>query len=394
MSPEEIGLLQQQLYALQAENAALRQELHRIAQQEQTRSDRRQAVIRGGGRLLIPLLDRQKVVRSFGKLVETTGSFTGAREQWPTREQVLGDARVFLESLVRFAIRRRMFFVVIGLLGAVIPAIQIYLVVQQNEIIDRQTVIIEDQLEHSEIQVYDVVSRSLTEGDRNAKLMTGALLSRSDPAFLAGVIEEAFDPELQGAYQADAVHAATRRLEDAAFRGHLVRATVRAFHRRLQPQPGQEGTDAAALDEALVPLRRILKDAQDRVPEVLRLGESPGGEGALDEQVVGYLVEVGVAMRLHARLLRAKGESAASFEELRPLMQRVKWSRLPSSRFAKAQVQAMRGLLAELALAPGLGDGLAPAADAQALASGLAALREGLGEEGIDWAALGEQVGS
>src|SRR5262245_16728018 len=137
-------MLQQQLYALQAENHALRQELARQAQAQQAAADRRAAVLRGGGRLLIPLLDRQKVVRSFGKLVETTGNFTGPREQWPTRDQVITDARSFLESLVRFAIRRRMLLLVFALFGAVIPAIQIWLVIQQNSIIDQQTRIIEE----------------------------------------------------------------------------------------------------------------------------------------------------------------------------------------------------------------------------------------------------------
>ncbi|MCX4240571.1 hypothetical protein [Paraliomyxa miuraensis] len=398
MTPEEIGALQQQLYALQAENAALRQELQRLAAQQQASAQRRQQVIRGGGRLLIPLLDRQKVVRSFGKLVETTGGFTAAREQWPTRDEVLTDARLFLESLVRFFIRRRMFFLILGLLGAVIPGIQIWLVVQQNQIIDKQTVLIEEQLHQSEIQVFDVVSRSLTEGDRNAKLMTGALLSRAEPRFLEGVIEEAFDPELQGAYQSDAIHAATRRLEDAAFRGHLARAAVRAFHRQLRPEDGT-AVDPKAVEAivstSLPPLRLILRDAADRVPEVLRIGaQGSASDGALDEQVNGYLVQVGMTMRLHARLLRASGRETELFEDLRPLLQRVKWSELPGSRFAKSWTRAMEELLIELALAPDLGAELTASSDDATPAKGLAILREGVAGEGVQWDDLSARVGS
>lgn len=394
--------MQQQLYALQAENHALRQELARLAQAQQAAADRRAQVLRGGGRLLIPLLDRQKVVRSFGKLVETTGGFTGPREQWPTRDQVITDARLFLESLMRFAIRRRMMLLVFALLGALIPAIQIWLVVQQNKIIDAQTHIIEEQRKHSEIQVFDVVSRSMTEGDRNARLMTGALLSRSDPTFLAGVIDEAFDPELAGMHRSEAVNAATRRLEDAAFRGHLIRAAARGIHRSLVAAP-EDGL-AAVAEQGLPTLHRIMQDAQLRVPEVLRLGEGtaaggaggPSGDGALDEQVEGYLTQVGVAMRLYVRLARAQGQTQPMFDDLRHLVQRVKWSRLGESRFAMAQANALRELLAELALAPEpraalTSDGTTPEA---AQAQGLAALREALGEKDIEWDALTKQVGS
>jgi len=390
--------LQQQLYALQAENHALRQELARLHQAHQAASERRAQVLRGGGRLLIPLLDRQKVVRSFGKLVETTGNFTGPREQWPSRDQVITDARLFLESLVRFAIRRRMLLLVFALLGAVIPAIQIYLVVQQNRIIGAQTQIIEEQRKHSEIQVFDVVSRSMTEGDRNAKLMTGALLSRSDPAFLAGVIDEAFDPELAGVYRSETVNAAPRRLEDAAFRGHLIRAAVRGIHRRLASAP--EAEVAGVAEQALGSLHRIMTDAELRVPEVLRLGEGgAGSDPALDEQVEGYLTQVGWAMRLYARLARTQGQAGPMHDDLRQLLRRVKWSRLGESRFATAQGDALRQLLVELALEPGLRDGLvtdwsaAGTTPEAAYAKGLAALRQAVGEEGIEWDALTQQVG-
>lgn len=391
--------MQQQLYSLQAENHALRQELARQAQVHQAAAERRAQVLRGGGRLLIPLLDRQKVVRSFGKLVETTGSFTGPRELWPTREQVITDARAFLESLVRFAIRRRMLILVFALLGSAIPLIQIWLVIQQNRIIESQTSIIEEQRKHSEIQVFDVVARSMTEGDRNAKLMTSALLSRADPAFLDGVIDEAFDPELAGVYRPDELNAASRRLEDAAFRGHLVRAAVRGTHRRLAAASEEE---AATMAEAALPtLHRIMQDAELRVPEVLRLGASREAvDGALDEQVEGYLAQVGWAMRLYARLARAQGETGRMHDDLRQLLRRVQWSRLGESRFASAQTSAVQQLLFELALAPGLRDGLdtdwaaAGTTPEAATSQGLAALRQALGEEGIEWDALGKQVGS
>ena len=339
------------------------------------------------------------MVRSFGKLVETTGNFTGPREQWPTRDQVITDARTFLESCVRFAVRRRTLLLVFTLFGMVIPGIQIWLVVQQNEIIGKQTEIIEEQRKHSEIQVFDVVSRSMTEGDRNAKLMTGALLSRADPAFLAGVIDEAFDPELVGIYSTKSVDDTTRRLEDAAFRGHLIRAAVRGIHRRIAGAPEEEL--ASMTEQALPTLHRILDDAEARVPEVLPLGEGDRAvDGALDEQVEGYLAQVGWAMRLYVRLARAKGETGPMFDDLRQLLQRVKWSRLGESRFASAQLNALRELLTELALEPGPRDalptdwGAAGTTPEATYAKGLATLRAALGEDGIDWDALTRQVGA
>ena len=247
--------------------------------------------------------------------------------------------------------------------------------------------------------VFDVVARSMTEGDRNAKLMTSALLSRADPAFLDGVIDEAFDPELAGVYRPDELNAAPRRLEDAAFRGHLIRAAVRGTHRRLAAASEDE---AATMAEAALPtLHRIMQDAELRVPEVLRLGASREAvDGALDEQVEGYLAQVGWAMRLYARLARAQGETGRMHDDLRQLLRRVQWSRLGESRFASAQTSAVQQLLFELALAPGLRDGLdtdwatTDTTPEAALAQGLAALREALGEDGIEWDALGKQVGA
>ncbi|MCA9712418.1 MAG: hypothetical protein KDK70_41665, partial [Myxococcales bacterium] len=406
MTPEQqqLAQLQQQLYAVQAENEQLRQQLTALAQQQQARADRRQQVIRGGGRLLIPLLDRQKVVRSFGKLAQTVGGFSGPREQWPTRDDVQGDARLFLESLVRFAVRRRMLLMLLALLGAVIPMIQIWLVVQQNQIIENQNELVREQKDLSEVQVYDVVARSMTEGDRNAKLMTGALLSRVEPEFLDGVVEEAFDPDLAGRYRSSAVGAARSRLEDAAFRGHLARAAVRSIHRRVRAAAAA-GDDAPAerlealADQALPHLRLIVEDAQGRVPEVLRLGKARGEGGsvdeALDEEVEGYLIRVGEAVRLLARLARATGRSEALAEGLRPLLRRVDWGGLAGNRFQKAHALTLELLLLDLAVEPAPDAGLEADPDAASLtredgrAKGLEALRALLGDEGIDWAALG-----
>ncbi len=389
VTPEQVGQLQQQLYATQAENEQLRQQLAQVVDAQQSKAQRRDRVVRGGSRLLIPLLDRAKVVRSFGKLAETAGSFTGPRDEWAQREDVLGDARRFLEAMVRFAVRRRMLLMVLSLFAALIPAIQIYLVVQQNQIIENQN-------DFLEIQVYDLVSRSMTEGDRNARLMTGALLSRADPAFLAGVVEEAFDPNVSGVYRAAGVEASRRRLDDAVFRGHLAQAVVRSVQRRVRED--KVGVAVIAV-QALPMLHAIVRDASSRVPQVLRLGEQGAKiDDELAEQVDGYLVKVGETLRVYGRLARAQGETEAFYADVTPYMQRVAQAKMAGNRFSKAQFFALEALMFELALEPSPGDaadmdldeaGLSPS---EARAKGLQALRDVVGEDGVDWDALAVQL--
>lgn len=387
VTPEQLGQFQQQIQALQAENQQLRHQLGQLAQQQATKAERRSKVVRGSGRLLIPLLDRHKVVRSFGSLAETTARFTGPRDHWPERDRLLDDARAFLEAMVRFAVRRRTLLLLLSLFAAVIPAIQIWLVVQQNQIIQNQN-------EFFEIQVYDIVARSMTEGDRNARLMTGALLSRAEPEFLTGVVEEAFDPDVSGLFREEAVQARTRRLEDAAFRGYLAQAVVRSVQKQVASRGASEAAEAG-----LPMLRPIVRDASSRAFEVLRLGErSEGIDDGLAEQVDGYLSKAGEAMRVYGRLARAEGEQDPYFEDLGPYLRRVSRAKVAGNHFEKAHRFALEALLFELATEPEPDDppnvdleaaGLTPE---EARTKGLAALREHVDGEGIDWDALARQV--
>jgi hypothetical protein len=386
VTPQEIAQFQQQLQALYADNEALRAELQRIREREQATAELRANLLRGGGRLLVPLLDRAQVVRSFARLAETTSEFAGPIDRWPARERVLSDARTFMESCVRFAVRRRLFLLIFSLLASAIPIVQVWLVVQQNRIIGNQT-------EMFEVQVYDLVARSMTEGDRNARLMTGALLSRAEPEFLSGVVEEAFHPDLASVYRPEGVSAASRRLEDAAFRGHLVRAVVRGIeHRTADRSPEELFVIAHPM------LRRILADAETRVAAVLRIGE--GGE-ALDadlaEQVDGYLVQVGAAIRLYGRLAREVGETEAFFADVQPWLARTAEAKLKGNRFEEAQRFALESVLLDVALAPALRD---PAPDlsaagedpASAFATGIGKLRDGIGAGAVDWERLTQDV--
>lgn len=306
--------------ALERENEQLRARVEELTAREAKSAAARVTLMRGGFRLLIPLFDRNKVARTFGTLVETVGGFTGPRESWPTREQVLGDARLFLESVVRFLIRQRFFLAFFALLGAAIPLVQVWLVIQQNEIINNQA-------KFSEIQVYDIVARSMTEGDRNARLMTGALLANADPAFLSNVVRESFDPSLAGVYRVEGVNAKQRRLDDAAYRGHLIRAAVRSIS-TARPKE----TKAELYQRAKPMLQWIIADAAARLPEVLRLGRVGGedeqavadkADGDRNEQVDHYMVQVGAAVRDFARLARSNGDLPAFGNQVAPLFTRL-----------------------------------------------------------------------
>lgn len=377
------------MQVLQEENQELRAQLARIEQRAEAAQEARARLIRGGWRILIPLLDRQKVVRSFSRLTETASDFAGPPSRWPAREQVLADAREFLSACVRFAVRRRMIVFLFSIVAALIPAIQLWLVIQQNEIIENQN-------EFFEIQVYDIVARSMTEGDRNARQMTGALLSNAKPEFMQGVIAEAFDPHLQGVYRQESLDAVKRRLEDAAFRGYLVRAAARGVAQR---GCGDDADIDVLFEQARPMFRQILADAAFRLPEVLRLGRQQGEvDDTVLEQVDNYMLQLGELLRVYGRLARAAEREKAFFADIRPLFERLAGRRdIEQSRFAMTYRVAMQELLFDLGMSPAL---CASAVDweqskatpEEAFQRGLERLRKGMGDGAIDWKRFGEQV--
>ena len=385
MSDPRIAQLEQQLAGLAARNQELEAQIAAIHGQQAAASQARVKAVKSGGKWLVPLLDRSKVVASFGDLAETVGRMTGPREEWPTREDILDRARLFMESCVRFTVRRRTSFWLFSILAASIPFLQLWVVVQQNEIIRNQN-------EFFEIQVHDVVSRSMTEGDRNARLMTGALLSRAKLSFLADVVDEAFDPELSGIYSAEDNKAAKRRLEDAAFRGFLMRAVARGVQLRVDD-------DRDELVETAQPMmRKILFDAADRVPLLLRFGE--GGaelDAELAEQARNYLVQLGAVIRIYGRLARSEGLEKDFAADLEPLLRRVTGLKLEGNRFANPYRFSMDAVLLDASAEVELGD---PEIDWEsgdrdieaARKKGIEWLSGTLGSEGIDWDAFEQQL--
>lgn len=378
--------LQQQIAALQQDNARLAAELEALRQRADASAQARAAVIRGGVRVLVPILDRYGVVRAFSKLVQTVSAFAGPREQWPTRDQVLDDARKFGETGVRFVVRRRMFVLLFSLIATAIPVIQVYLVVQQNEIIENQN-------EFFRIQVYDVVSRSMTEGNRNARRMTGALLANAEPEFLADVIHETFDPDLSGVWRSEGEGAAERRLEDAAFRGYLAHAVRRSVDNRIAA--GADLDDLSPRTEAMV--ARVVEDAADRVPQVLALGAEGARTGnELDEQVDFYFEQVGGVLELYGRIARTTGEAEAFHADVEKLLSRTQKMRLEGNRFAVAYRVALESFLLDVGRGASLEDPPQSApgetSERDALRTkGIDALRSAIGGDALDWDTVAEQ---
>ncbi len=383
MSDPRIAQLEQQLAGLAARNQELEAQVAAMHGQQAAASQARAKAVKTGGKWLIPLLDRSKVVKSFGELAETVGRMTGPREQWPTRDDIVDRARLFMEACVRFTVRRRTSFWMFSMLAASIPFMQLWVVVQQNEIISNQN-------EFFEIQVHDVVARSMTEGDRNARLMTGALLSRAKLTFLADVVDEAFDPELSGIYSAESTKAATRRLEDAAFRGFLMRAVARGVLLRVDD-------DRDELVETAQPmLRKILLDAADRVPTLLRFGEGAAElDPELTEQASNYLFQLGAVIRTYGRLARSEGLEKEFAQDLEPLLRRVTARKLQGNKFADPYRFSMVAVLLDASAELELGDPEIDWSDRDIEAArkkGIEWLSGTLGSEGIDWDAFEKQL--
>ena len=329
-----------ELKHLRQENRLLKERLEGLEARSESAERARKRLLAGGFRIFVPLLDRQKVVRNFGKLAETVSAYSGAPSAWPSREEVLLSTRDFLESVVRFMIRRRVFLMIFSLLATIIPAIQIWLVFQQNEIIKNQN-------EFAEVQVFDIVSRSMTEGDRNARIMTGALLANAELSFLSNVMEEAFDKNSFSLYRREGLDASARRAKDTAFRGNLIRAAVRIVEKKLA-----QGDDPRELLSKIRPMyRKILQESEYRLAEVIRTGRGETGlPGELLEDVDTYIAQLGELLKVYGRLSRSTNSEEEYYSDLRGLLVRMsKVSSLSESAFASTYRIVMQDFLFEVA---------------------------------------------
>lgn len=380
--------LEQELVELRKENNLLRERLEGIEARAENAEKARKRLLSGGLRVLIPLLDRQKVARSFGTLAESVSGYSGAPSQWPSRDEVILHTREFLESMVRFAIRRRMFLLMFSLIATLIPAIQIWLVFQQNEIIENQN-------EFAEVQVFDIVSRSMTEGDRNARIMTGALLANADFDFLRNVMAEAFDKNAVSLYRREGLDASARRAKDTAFRGNLIRAAVRVVDKRVEKGEAPE----LVLKDLRPMYRQILDDGEYRLAEVVRTGRGETGlSGELLEDVDLYIAQLGELLKVYGRLARSADEEEAYFADIRALLHRMsKMSSVDDSTFAGTYRIVMQDFLFEVADSVTLSSvpfELGNREPEAVLNQGIGTLKKVYGDEALNWKQFKNQVTS
>ena len=379
---------QQVIQQLQRENTDLRAELQKRIEADQKAADRRVKAIRGAGSLLLPVLDRKRVARNFLGLFDTVSKFSGPQEQWPDREEILLDSRALALSLLRFMIRRRMMMLLFMLIGFVIPGLQVYLFVQQNEIMRNQE-------KFFRMEFFDIVARGTTSGDMNSKQITSSVLARADIDLLHGIITDVFETDFGVAFTEQDIDARSRRMRDAAFRGHLILAQSRSLKKQSADMSLGDLND---ISQHIFQL--VIDDASRRVPELLRFGRSTVKEdGALAEEVYRYLYNIGTLMREHYKLAHAVGKEKHFFATIAPLLGNAS-ARRPSSLGESSPFFAIffgpggviQEMLIDLAQGAKFGEPVAPIGDASVsklLTKGFATLKAGIGEgRGVNFGTL------
>jgi hypothetical protein len=370
----------QQLHALQQENAQLRKELAKRQKADDRAAKRRQRVLKEGGKFLLPLMDRKRVVRTFLELFETVSRFSEPREEWPNKEEIIDSSRKFALASLRFAIRRRLLMFLISLFALAVPGLQIYLVFKQNQIIENQN-------KYFRAEVYDIVARSLTSGDLNSKTLTGALLAATDIELVSGIVKQVFDDT--GVQFLEEESNLTRHLRDAAVRGYLIFAVTRV----VEEAKGYSAEELFA--QTNESLRMVVNDAVHRVPEILRASDTATMDDELTEEVARYLFNIGRLMKKTWSLAIATDAEARFYATITPLIARTSRLRginLEDKPFARVFfTNALQELLVDLALEPEFGKPLPPIpSDIEpVLEEGFKRLKRGVGEgRGVNWTAL------
>jgi len=384
----EMGPPPHDLDGLQKENTMLRKELQKRIKSEKRAQEIKKRALKTSGSLLFTIFDRKKILTNFQRMFETVSRFSGPQEQWPNRDEIIADSKALSLSWIRFTIRRRTLMFLISFAAFVIPGIQIYLVFQQNHIIENQN-------KFFEIEVYDIIARSMTSGEMSAKQMTGALLARSNLDFIDGIVTEVFGAgaEMGVALTSADIDARGRRLREAAFRGHLVLGLSRAIDVHGQDM------SAGKLHDRIHPMfAKVMDDAKLRVPELMKLGRSTVMEDSqLAEEVYRYMANLGLLMRKQWSLALTTGEEGRFFDTIAPLLKRA--SKTRSSAFAeKGPLQAVffeesiRQLLVDLALEPRFGEppsAVGRKSEEKLVKEGFDKLKTGVGDgRGVKWSSL------
>ena len=341
--PADLSQAQAEIAKLRTENTELKKELQRRRALPRTRSI---DALKFSGSFLLPMLDRQKVFRTFVAFFDEASFYTLPKEDWPPRERVLERARDFGLAVLRFFVKRRIVFIMFSLLAFLMPLVQVWLVFQQNAIIENQN-------KYFNIQVYDIVARSLTGEDTTGKRITSALLAREDFGLINGIIRSVFEAEGSAAYTAEDAASNPLLFEETAARGHLVSAMALA----IEKQSADIG-DQILWDKTEDTVGLIAADASDRLPTLLRVRSSTAvGSPRIKQECFRYLFSLTQFMKRSMALSRASGHEDAFFKNVGPMISRMSRQRsAPDGVFRTAFVVAFSEFLIEVAQRPKLGD--------------------------------------
>ncbi|MEO1483061.1 MAG: hypothetical protein AAFU77_13225 [Myxococcota bacterium] len=299
------------LAALKRENARLRAELEQLRAQEHAAAERRKAAIRTGGRLILPLMDRKRVVRNFVSLVEVSSTYTGPKEHWAQREEVVEAAKNFALSFMRFVIRRRMLVVIFSLLAFTVPALQVYVMIQQNDIIRNQN-------KYFNVQVYDIVGRALSSSDLPTKQITRALLAQNDFDLINSMVAEVLSENTDTFAGLSYSERRELLVQETGARAYLIGALGDA----IVTHGYSLGLDTTW--EKLRPsLAAVVNDGGFRIELLLRdIDDSSSGTVAkVDSR--RYLFEFGIFLRQVWSLAVSTGETEEFFRSIAPAMNRL-----------------------------------------------------------------------
>lgn len=370
---------EREIDALREENARLRAELDAVVDAEARAAGQRRKALFGGLRLLLmPALDRKRVVRNFVYLFKVGTRYTGPRQTWPRNEEVAEAAEAFAVSLLRFAIRRRLFLFLFSLIAVLVPAVQVYIALQQNRLVNMQNELIT-------IEADDIVSRGVSSESLLTNELNGALLSGRDVEALNRMLNRIFSAQM-GEMMGGLDFEASRRLylQGTAGRAHLLLALGEALRRpqseqaltpaalwRLVSDPHQ-GALSAAVDEA----------ARGRLFSTLRTPRAAFDSPKLEAECQRYLLGLSNVLRRAWALAVAADEREAFFRLLRPLMARVSQVEPDGDRpLVPTLVQTFGDFLIDLAVEPTFGqaDPALPADVDGALKAGFVKLQRGVG---------------
>ncbi|MEL6341122.1 MAG: hypothetical protein AAFP04_00570 [Myxococcota bacterium] len=371
----------QRLDHLERENAQLREELARFRSNQERASGRRKAALKAGGRFLLPLMDRKRVVRNFVTLVEVSTEYVGPKSQWPERELVVSAAKDFALSLLRFTIRRRMLVVLFSLIAFTVPAMQVYVMIQQNDIIENQN-------KYFNVQVYDIVGRALSDGDLPTKQITRALLARNDFDLINDMVSEVLSENTDTFAGLSTNERRDLLIQETGARAYLIGALGDA----INVHGYRLGLDKTW--EKLRPsLAAVARDGGFRVTRLLRDfdSDSAGTVARVDSR--RYLFEFGIFLRQVWSVAVAAGETEEFYERIAPAIANISRIRdVRGNRLGATLSTSFQELLLDIGMMRNFG---APPVDVDSneieslVAKGFERLKEGVGDTArVNWEQL------